>query len=205
MSRSPASRTPSVSTSVTTSVRSPSMTTASWRRSRTVSTCSIGWSAGCRRWGSCSPVWRSGSQPAEGRRAGAEAVEQFLQPLTTFAAWTLAVVGVVAAVAVLTGDYPWVVSLRRLVGELRERLAATTGERASDEATGAWIGDHRDVLLIGVVVVGLVLLWIADQSWAGLLLVLGLVAAFEVVVYRTAARPAMKNQPSVTIVTPTAP
>ncbi|HZA87299.1 MAG TPA: hypothetical protein VE466_10490 [Acidimicrobiales bacterium] len=127
---------------------------------------------------------------AEGRRAGAEAVEQFLQPLTTFAAWTLAVVGVVAAVAVLTGDYPWVVSLRRLVGELRERLVATTGERARDEATVAWIGDHRDVLLIGGVVVGLVLLWIADLSWAGLLLVLGLVAAFEVVVYRIAARPA---------------
>ena len=67
---------------------------------------------------------------------------------------------------------------------------ASEEQRARDEATVAWIGDHRDVLLIGGVVVGLVLLWIADLSWAGLLLVLGLVAAFEVVVYRIAARPA---------------
>jgi hypothetical protein len=126
----------------------------------------------------------------EGRRAVAAAAEEFLHPLTTFAAWTLAVVGVVAAVAVLTGNYPWVVSLRRRVGELWKGLVATTGERARDEATVAWIGGHRDVLLIGGVVVGLVLLWVADLSWAGLLLVFGLVAAFEVVVYRITARPA---------------
>jgi hypothetical protein len=123
----------------------------------------------------------------EGRRAGAAAVEQFLQPLTTFAAWTLAAVAVVAAVAVLTGDYPWAVSLRTKAGELWSRVVATTGERAHDETTVAWISEHRDVLLIGGGAVGLVLLWIADLSWAGLLVVLGLVAAFEVAVYRIAS------------------
>jgi hypothetical protein len=66
----------------------------------------------------------------------------------------------------------------------------TTGERARDEATVAWIEVHRDVLLIGGAIVGLVLLWVADLSWAGLLLVLGLVAAFETAVYRIGARPA---------------
>jgi hypothetical protein len=127
---------------------------------------------------------------AEGRRAGALAVEQFVDPLTTFAIWALAVVGVVAVVAVLTGDYPWVVSLRRGAGELWARVVTTTGERARDEATVAWIGDHRDALLIGGALSGVVLLWIADLSWAGLLLVLGLVAAFETAVYRIAAHPA---------------
>jgi hypothetical protein len=123
----------------------------------------------------------------EGRRAGAAAVERFLQPLTTFAAWTLAAVAVVAAVAVITGDYPWAVSLRTNAGELWGRVLATTGERAHDETTVAWISEHRDALLIGGGAVGLVLLWIADLSWAGLLVVLGLVAAFEVAVYRIAS------------------
>ena len=132
---------------------------------------------------------------AEGRRAGAAAAEQFLHPLTTFAAWTLAVAGVVGAVAVLTGGYPWVTSLRRNAGELWARVVTTTGERARDEATVAWIGDHRDFLLIGGVVVGLVLLWIADLSWAGLLLVLGLLATFETAVYRIATRPATPPPP----------
>jgi hypothetical protein len=127
---------------------------------------------------------------AEGRRSGAAAADQFLHPLTTFAAWTLAVAGVVAAVAVLTGDYPWVASLRRNAGGLWARVVSTTGERARDEAPVAWIGDHRDALLIGGVIVGLVLLWIADLSWAGLLLVLGLLATFETAVYRIATRPA---------------
>jgi hypothetical protein len=126
---------------------------------------------------------------AEGRRAVAAAAEQFLQPLTTFAAWTLAGIGVVAAVAVLTGDYPWVVALRRGARDLWTRVTATTGEQARDEATAAWIEVHRDVLLIGGAIVGLVLLWAADLSWAGLLLVLGLVAAFETAVY-IGARPA---------------
>lgn len=127
---------------------------------------------------------------AEGRRAGAAAVEQFLQPLTTFAAWTLAGIAVIAAVAVITADYPWAVSLRGTAGELWSQAVATTGERARDETTVAWISEHRDVLLIGGGALGLVLLWIADLSWAGLLVVLGLVAAFELAVYRVASRPA---------------
>jgi hypothetical protein len=96
---------------------------------------------------------------------------------------------------VRTGDYPWVVALRRGAPDLLTRVVTTTGERARDEATVAWIGVHRDVLLIGGAIVGLVLLWVADLSWVGLLLVLGLVAAFETAVYRIAARPATPAPP----------
>jgi hypothetical protein len=91
-------------------------------------------------------------------------------------------------VAVLTADYPWAVSLRRRVGGLWALAVTTTGERARDEATVAWIGDHRDALLAAGAVVGLVILWFADLSWLGLLVVLALVGAFELAVYRIGAR-----------------
>ena len=108
----------------------------------------------------------------EGRRAAAVTIRQFLDPLTTFAMWTLAAVAVVAALAVLTGDYPWVVSLRRKVRTL------------SAPAVAARVGDHRDALLIGGAVAALVVLWVADLSWIALVLVLALIAAFEAAVHR---------------------
>jgi hypothetical protein len=124
---------------------------------------------------------------SQGRRAAGAALEQFLQPLTTFAAWTLAALCLIAAVAVLTGDYPWVVGLRRRVAALWARATGTAAERARDEATVAWVRDHRDGLLVLGALGGLALLWATTLSWAGLLLVLGLVGAFELVVYRVGA------------------
>ncbi len=126
----------------------------------------------------------------EGRRAATVAIHQFLDPLTTFAMWTLAATAIVAALAILTADYPWVVSLRRHLRTLWTRAIATTGQRAHDEATVAWVSDHRDALLIGGVIGALVILWVADLSWIPLLLVLALVAAFEATVYRISTHPA---------------
>jgi hypothetical protein len=125
----------------------------------------------------------------QGREAADLAVGAFLDPLTTFALWVLAGAVVVIVVAVFTGDYPWVVSLRRRAAALWSQAVMTTGERARDEATAAWISDHRDALLGAGGVVALVILWFADLSWLGLLLVLAVIAAFEVTVYRIGAPP----------------
>jgi hypothetical protein len=132
----------------------------------------------------------------EGRRAAAVAIRQFLDPLTTFAMWTLAAAAIVAALAILTSDYPWVVSLRRKVRTLWASAVATTGERAHDEATVAWIGAHRDALLVAGAIGGLVVLWVADLSFVALVVVLALVVAFEAVVYRIGTSPATPPRPS---------
>ena len=124
-----------------------------------------------------------------GQESAALAAEAFLRPLTTFGAWVLAGVAVVAAVAVLTGDYRWVVSLRRRAALLWTQAVTTTGERARDEATVAWITRHRDALLAAGGVAALLILWAFDLSWFGLLLALGLIAAYEVAVYRIGSRP----------------
>ncbi|HEX6419824.1 MAG TPA: hypothetical protein VFZ77_15090, partial [Acidimicrobiales bacterium] len=116
------------------------------------------------------------------------AAESFLQPLTTFGGWVLAGALVVAVVAVLTADYPWVVALRRRVGVLWTQAVTATGERARDEATVVWIREQRDALLAAGGIAALIILWFADLSWLGLLLVLALIGAYEVAVYRIAAR-----------------
>lgn len=123
-----------------------------------------------------------------GREAADLAAASFLQPLTTFSGWVLAGALIVALVAVLTGDYPWVVSLRRRAGTLWTQAVTVTGERAHDEATVAWIHDRRDTLLAAGGVAALVILWFADLSWLGLLLVLALIAGYEIAVYRIAMR-----------------
>lgn len=125
----------------------------------------------------------------QGQESASLAVEAFLHPLTTFGAWVLAGVAIVAALAVMTGPYPWAVSLRRRAGALWARAITATGERARDEATVAWISDHRDVLLAAGGAVGFLVLWFVDLSWIGLLLVVALVAAYELVVYRIGTQP----------------
>jgi hypothetical protein len=124
-----------------------------------------------------------------GQESASLAAEAFLKPLTTFGGWVLAGAIVVIVLAVLTGDYPWVVSLRCRATALWTQAVAATGERARDEATVAWITAHRDALLAAGGIVALVILWVADLSWLGLLLVLALVAAYEIAVYRVGTPP----------------
>jgi len=109
--------------------------------------------------------------------------------LFTATSWVLGIVLAVIVVAVLTGPYPWVVALRhRSVALARAAGGAATGAagRAQDPATIAWVVDHKEALQIGTAVVGLLVLLWADLSWWGILFVLALVGAIELVVWRVA-------------------
>ncbi|HEX8803910.1 MAG TPA: hypothetical protein VF743_06945, partial [Acidimicrobiales bacterium] len=55
-----------------------------------------------------------------------------------------------------------------------------------DERTARWVAAHRDLLQVGGVVVAILVLLAADLSWLGLLLVVALVGAFELGVWRLA-------------------
>jgi hypothetical protein len=134
-----------------------------------------------------------------GQESASLAAEAFLTPLTTFGGWVLAAALGVIAVAVVTADYPWAVSLRRRTASLWAQAVAATGERARDEATSVWIRAHRDVLLAAGGVFALVVLWFADLSWLGLLLVLALVAVYEIAVYRIGTPPEPPTGPPTTL------
>jgi len=126
---------------------------------------------------------------AQGRTATAAVVDAFLDPLLTFTMWTLALALIVAVVALVTGSASWAIALRRRASALSAQLVAGTGGRGRDEAVVAWVRDHRDVLLACGAFGGLIVLWSTDLSWAGLVLVLALIAAYELVVYRVGSTP----------------
>jgi hypothetical protein len=125
----------------------------------------------------------------ENQAAVKAVVGAFVSSLFTATSWVLGIVLAVIVVAVLTGPYPWVFALRRRsVALARAAGGAATGAagRAQDPATIAWVVDHKEALQIGTAVVGLLVLLWADLSWWGILFVLALVGAIELVVWRVA-------------------
>ncbi len=112
----------------------------------------------------------------------------FLDPLLASTQWIL--IGLLAIIVVLvaTGPYPWVVAARDGVVRLVRGATAAAGDVAHQDATVSWI--HRNATALywagaGVVVVAL---WWFDLSWLGLLLLVALIGAAELFVYRVATQ-----------------
>jgi hypothetical protein len=124
-----------------------------------------------------------------GRDAIGAVADAFLAPLTTFAAWALAVAIAVGLVAWVSGPYASAVALRQRVRSLWVTATSAAKDRARDDELVAWVRAHRNPLLIGGAGVGLALLWAADLSWLGLALVVAGVVAFELAVQRVTAAP----------------
>lgn len=114
--------------------------------------------------------------------------DRVVDPLRTGAEIVLWIAAAIIVVAVLTGPYPWVVSLRAKVAQLFRSLVSTAQERSQDEETLAWVHANRDALQWGGAIVGLLLLWFLDVSWLGFFLLVALVGAYELLVVRLADR-----------------
>jgi hypothetical protein len=108
--------------------------------------------------------------PNEVNRAAAAAIsDRFLGPLLDVTRVLLIVFAVIAAVLVLSGPYPWAVTVRRRALELGRGVE---GRMSSRE----WLRQHRSALQYGAVAVAVLILLVADLSFFGLV-VLGLLAA----------------------------
>ena len=110
--------------------------------------------------------------------------DRVIDPLRMGAEVVLWVAAVIVVLAVLTGPYPWVVSLRAKVAG----LARSLGARRQDEATLVWVAAPRAALQWGGAGVGLLLLWFLDVSWFGFFVLVALVGAYELAVVRLADR-----------------
>lgn len=110
--------------------------------------------------------------------------DRVIDPLRLGAEVVLWVAAAIIVVAVLSGPYPWAVSLRAKVAGLFRSLVASS----RDEDTVVWIDDHRDALQWGGAIVGLLLLWFLDVSWLGFFLLVAVVALYELAVVRLADR-----------------
>jgi hypothetical protein len=92
--------------------------------------------------------------------------------------------GIGILVAWLTSASASAVTLREKAAAVARTVASTARDRGSDPGTVAWLVTHRDILQVAGVAVGLVLLWWLDLSWFGVLLLLGLVAGYELLLAR---------------------
>jgi len=112
--------------------------------------------------------------------------DAFLSPLLNGALWIGIGALAIAAVAALTGPYPWAVRLREGTVGAARTVGAAVANRRQDQETIDWVGTNVDRLRIGGAVVGLVLFWWLDLSWLGFFLLAALVGGYELLVHRMA-------------------
>jgi hypothetical protein len=122
----------------------------------------------------------------ENRDATSAVVDQVLGTLLRFTGWLLVLAVGALLIALLSGSYPWAVRLR---GWVREVGAAVTGAvgRGEGVPAAAWIGAHRDALMLGGAAVFVLVLLVANLSVGWFLLVALLLCGYELLVYRVGA------------------
>jgi hypothetical protein len=125
-----------------------------------------------------------GKAKPENQAAARAVVDQVIAALLRYTGWLLLFTLLVLLVALITGPYPWAVRIRRWTADLASAAVGTVRER---KVSVTWVAAHRDVLMLGGAAVGLLLLFLADLSLAGFLVLVIVFAVYEFVVYRAAA------------------
>jgi hypothetical protein len=99
-------------------------------------------------------------------------------------------------VALLTGPYRWAASLRHRVATIAGVVAGTvraaatgTGTGADDDRRVAWLTAHRDALQVAGIVAAIALLLVFDLSWLGIIVLIVVIGAYELVLWRLPPEP----------------
>jgi hypothetical protein len=122
----------------------------------------------------------------ENQAAARAVVDQVVGALLRYTGWLLAFALLVLLIALITGPYPWAVRVRDWTAEVASAaVGAVRGREAGGSVT--WVADHRDVLMLAGAAIGVLLLLLADLSLVGFLVLILLLAVYELVVYRAGA------------------
>ncbi len=125
--------------------------------------------------------------------AAREVADVLLDSLLSSTLWIIIAMAVVIAAAVLSGPYPWVVSFRSWAGDVAQGTAGAV-RTADASPAAAWVGAHREGLMIGVAVVAAAIWLFAEVSFGGFLLLLIVAGVVELVISR--AGPASGDETS---------
>lgn len=125
---------------------------------------------------------------AVNRPAATVVVSTFANPLTHGAEVALWVIGIIAFIAIVTGPYGWMVSIRSTIARAFGSATTAVSGRAQDDQTLLWVLHNLDALRIAGAVVGVLLLWFVNLTWLTFFLILLVVAGWEVLVAQLATR-----------------
>ena len=121
----------------------------------------------------------------ENQAAGSAIVHAFLSSLLLTTKRTLWVLFAILVVAVVSGPYPWAVRFRAWVADGSRAAVGAVRDAEIGPAT-VWVGAHRDALMIAGVVVAAAILLFTTVSLGWFLVLLLVLGAYELVVYRLA-------------------
>jgi cell division protein FtsB len=97
----------------------------------------------------------------------------------------LAVVLLTLVIALISGPYPWAVTVRGWFRDGARGIAsAFGGQPAADTDRVRWLRAHRDVLMLAGGFVALLLLLLFDLSWLALAIVTVVIALYEIALLR---------------------
>ncbi|HEY8301916.1 MAG TPA: hypothetical protein VIG48_08460 [Jatrophihabitans sp.] len=114
-------------------------------------------------------------------------VHQVLHGFFDMSLWVLWIALAVLVIAAVTGPYRWAVAGRHWLAGAGRNVVQWTRVgfgRAKAGGAGGWIPAHLDLLRIGGAALALVLILAFSLSFVGVLIVLGLTAAYEFWLYR---------------------
>ncbi|HEY3211861.1 MAG TPA: hypothetical protein VGL16_01465 [Actinomycetota bacterium] len=116
--------------------------------------------------------------------------DQLMASLFRYTAILLAIVLLTALIALITGPYPWAVTLRGWVRDgSRGVAAAFSGEQLPDTGRVRWIRDHRDGLMLGGALLAVALLLLFDLSLWGFVIAGIVIALYEIALARLGHEP----------------
>jgi len=116
--------------------------------------------------------------------------DDLMESLFRYTAILLAVVLVTALVALITGPYPWAVTVRGWVRDGARGVAgAFSGEPLPDTGRVRWIRAHRDGLMLGGALLAVALLLLFDLSLWGFLIAGIVIALYEIALARLGHEP----------------
>lgn len=124
----------------------------------------------------------------ENQNAARAVVDTISSGLLNYTKWLLVIAIVTLLVALITGPYPWAVTLR---GWVRDLFGAIVGaaKGAESPAVTMWVVGHRDPVLLGDAAFAILLLLLLDVGWLGFLVIAGLATAIALAVWRIAGQP----------------
>jgi hypothetical protein len=128
---------------------------------------------------------------AANRDARRAILTQLFNAYFSVSRWVLLGLIVVFVVALVTGPYGWARAFRRTAthwGREGWNVAVAAAGHARDDSTIEWIGAHLDLLRVLGIAVAVILLLALSVSWVGLLVIIVLLAAYELWLHRLGQR-----------------